>query len=72
MSDDVKSQLIWATVIVLCIGIICGSITYYNSATELANINLQITALEQGCVQGSIAGQQGVYWIKPDNRFLPK
>lgn len=71
MSEDTKVNLIWASTIVLVILTIVSGITYYNSSVELAEFKVKQTALEQGYVQGTIPGQSGVYWIKPDKiQFL--
>lgn len=66
MQEETKINFIWASTIVLVILTIVSGITVYNTSTALAVLKVQQTALEQGCVQGTLPGQQGVFWIKPD------
>ena len=56
MSDEIKSQLIWATVLVAIVISIPWSISYYYTTTAKA-------AMEHGYEQGVLPGKQSVYWI---------
>lgn len=59
MSDEVKSQLIWATVLITAVISIPWSISYYYTTTEKA-------AMENGYDQGVLPGKAGVYWVKKE------
>lgn len=64
MSDDVKSQLIWATVLIITAISIPWSLSYYYTSTAKA-------AMEHGYEQGVLPGKQDVYWIKKKEAEKP-
>lgn len=59
LSDEIKSQLIWATVVIVAVVSIPWSISHYYTTTAKA-------AMEHGYEQGVLPGQQSVYWIKKE------
>ena len=68
MSEDNKTNLIVCVTIVVVVAIIGGLFTFYNSCFLI----LQQTAIEQGYVQSTIPGQNGVFWVKPQQEvFYP-
>lgn len=64
MSDEVKSQLIWATVVIVAVVSIPWSISHYYTSTTKA-------AMENGYEQGVLPGKMDVYWIKKKEAEKP-
>ena len=64
MSDYVKSQLVWAAVLIVAVISIPWSISYYFTTMTKA-------AMEHGYEQGVLPGKADVYWIKKKEAEKP-